>query len=64
MLNPAAIKAQSDAALQNQDHQNSLELESAKGDVRAGIQVVKHVLDQSAAENEPEKPLATRSAKE
>jgi hypothetical protein len=64
MLNPAAIKAQSDAALQNQDHQNSLELESAKGDVRAGIQVVKHVLDQSAAENEPEKPLATRPAGE
>jgi hypothetical protein len=46
------------------EHQNDLELESAKGDVRAGIQVVKHVLDQSAAENEPEKPLATRSSKE
>jgi hypothetical protein len=63
-LNPAAIKAQSDMARTQVEHQNDLELESAKGDVRAGIQVVKHVLDQSAAENEPEKPLATRSSKE
>jgi hypothetical protein len=63
-LNPAAIKAQSDMARTQQEHANQLELESAKGDVRAGIQVVKHVLDQSAAENEPEKPLATRSSKE
>lgn len=64
MLNPAAIKAQSDQALQQNKQQNDLELESAKGDVRAGIQVVKHILDESAAENEPEKPLATRPSKE
>lgn len=58
-LNPAVQKAQSEMMLQQQQHQNDLELENAKGDVRSGLIVTKHAMESS----EPEAPLATRPAK-
>jgi hypothetical protein len=77
-MNPAVQRTQGDLMLQNAKHKDDMELESAKGDVRGGIQVVKHVLDQSAAHDErqaetqppsfwpyggkPAEPLATRQA--
>jgi hypothetical protein len=55
--NPAIIKMQSDMALQNQKGQQAQDLEQTKGDVRGGIQVVKHILDQSGAHDEAARGL-------
>jgi hypothetical protein len=62
-MNPAVQRTQGNLMLQQAKHAGDMELESAKGDVRGGIQVVKHVLDQSAAHDEPTKPLALESPK-
>jgi hypothetical protein len=48
--NPAVVKAQMEGAKMQQQHQNDLELEESKGTTRAGVQVVKHILDESSAE--------------
>lgn len=60
--NQALVKAQAGQQQQAQKHQDDLELEQAKGDARAGVAVVKHVLDGSKPE-EPAKPLATQQPK-
>jgi len=54
--NPAAVKAQADQQKQTVQHQNDLEKIQAKGEASAGVQVIRHVLSESAA---PAKPLAT-----
>lgn len=56
-LNPAAIKMQSDMAVENQRAQNNQQLEQTKGDVRGGLQVVKHLLDQSGQHDEAQRGL-------
>jgi len=74
--NPVAIKAMADSALEDKKAQNAQELEQTKGDVRGGIQVVKHILDQSGAHDEaarglmsnllaaPQQPLANQAPPE
>jgi hypothetical protein len=60
MQNPAVVKAQTDGKKMAQQHQNDLELEEAKGTTRAGVQVVKHILDGSKPQPET-KPLALQT---
>lgn len=55
--NPVAIKAMADSALQDKKGQQAQDLEQTKGDVRGGIQVVKHILDQSGAHDEASRGL-------
>jgi hypothetical protein len=59
-MNPAVIAAQAKGQQLDQEHNNDMELEEAKGTARAGVSVVKHILD---ASHQPEpqavKPLAT-----
>ena len=52
MMNPQVVKAQLDMHKEALKHQNSLELEQAKGETRAGVQVVKHLLDESKTAKE------------
>ncbi len=59
-LQPGAQAAQAKAQQGAQDHQNALDLEEHKGTVRAGVQVVKHILDESKQANQLE-PLAVQS---
>jgi len=61
MSNPAVVKAQADAQKQAQQHENNLDLEAAKGDARAGVQVVRSVLKENETPK-PAAPLATRGA--
>jgi len=56
-LNPAAIKANADSALEDKKAQQAQQLEQTKGDVRGGLQVVKHILDQSGAHDEAQRGL-------
>jgi hypothetical protein len=58
-LQPGAQAAQAKAQQSNQDHQNALDLEEHKGTVRAGVQVVKHILDESKSANQLE-PMAVQ----
>lgn len=59
MNNPALVKAQMDQHKLQQQHQNDLDLEAAKYDGRAGVQVVRHFLNESKT---PEQPLPVRGA--
>lgn len=61
MQNAALMKAQAAAQQQAQKHQDDLELEEQKGDMRAANTVVRHMLDSDKQENQPQKPLPNRS---
>jgi hypothetical protein len=50
MMNPAVIAAQAKSAQLDQKHTNDMALEEEKATGRAGNQVVRHMLDESAAE--------------
>lgn len=52
MMNPQVAKAQLDMHKEALKHQYSLELEQAKGETRAGVQVVKQVLDEAKTAKE------------
>jgi hypothetical protein len=56
-MNPAVIAAQSKGSLEDQKHTNEMELEDNKATGRAGVQVVRHLLDSSKASEVT--PLAT-----
>jgi hypothetical protein len=62
MGNPAMMKMAADKAKMDQQQQNTLEQIEATGTARAGVQVVRHVLDESKAP-EPQSPLPTRTDK-
>lgn len=55
--NPQAMRNQGMLQLQQAKHDDDMELESAKGDVRGGLQVVKHILDQSGKHDEAQRGL-------
>jgi hypothetical protein len=61
-MNPQMAKAQMDAHSLALKHQNDMELEQAKGETRAGVQVVKHLLDQAKEAKELEGGAAKASA--
>jgi hypothetical protein len=56
-MNPQAIKGQMDMMLQDKKQEDAVELEHTKGDVRGGLQVVKHILDQSGKHDEAQRGL-------
>jgi len=57
-MNQAAGKAQADAALQTQKHQDKLEEINEQGTVRAGVQAVKHIFQSSADDPQQDQQLA------
>jgi hypothetical protein len=57
-MNQAAGKAQADASLQAQKHQDKLEEINEQGTVRAGVQAVKHIFQSSADDPQTDQQLA------
>jgi hypothetical protein len=51
-MNPQLAKAQVDAHTLALKHQNATELEQTKGETRAGVQVIKHLLDEAKTNKE------------
>ncbi len=51
-MNPALQKAQGDAQKQNLDNQGKLQQIEAQGTAKAGVEVVKHILNESKDENQ------------
>lgn len=49
-MQPGAQKAQGEAALQAQKHQDDLELVDANGMAKAGVKVISHLLDESSVD--------------
>lgn len=58
-MNPAAIQAQGRLQLESDKHQNDLDLVEETATGRAGVSVVKHLLDESKGTPEEIKPLAS-----
>jgi len=59
-MNPAAIQAQGRLQLESDKHQNDLDLAEETATGRAGVSVVKHLLDESKGKTPEEvKPLAS-----
>lgn len=61
-MNPQVTKAQLDMHKEALKHQNATELEQSKGETRAGVQVVKHILDEAKTAKELTGGVAKASA--